>query len=290
VRRACDESRARVAGPFEKFSLDPLEDALVKKVNLGVALLEERPLTYRAVGSSNHRCSVGFYWCHPLVLPQFQRVINENGFRLMARRLEADRIPDFERLPVPKASVYIVEAHPQFPVTEAVVTGIHARQSASRILLLAERFEDATAFALLRLGVKGLMTYAEADSALPRAIDTVASGGLWVGRALLSRFVDSALCTVPLRVYATGFEGLTRRERQVLEAVLDNLSNKEIARRLQMSERTAKFHVSNLLVKHGVRRRADLLFCALKSSTPAAAPRRPRDADGASDESGYSAA
>jgi DNA-binding CsgD family transcriptional regulator len=67
-------------------------------------------------------------------------------------------------------------------------------------------------------------------------------------------------------VYATGLEGLTRRERQVLEAVLDNLSNKEIARRLQMSVRTAKFHVSNLLVKHGVRRRADLLFRALQST------------------------
>ena len=94
-----------------------------------------------------------------------------------------------------------------------------------------------------------------------------------MGRALLSRFVDSALCTVPLRVYATGFEGLTRRERQVLEAVLDNLSNKEIARRLHMSERTAKFHVSNLLVKHGVRRRADLLFCALKNAGQSAPPR-----------------
>ena len=55
--------------------------------------------------------------------------------------------------------------------------------------------------------------------------------------------------------------------------MLDNLSNKEIARRLHMSERTAKFHVSNLLVKHGVRRRADLLFCALKNGGLPPAPR-----------------
>src|SRR5207244_504519 len=149
---------------------------------------------------------------------------------------------------------------------EAVVTGIHARQPTARVLVLAERFTDPVAFALLRLGVKGLTTYAEADHTLPHALAEVAGGGLWVGRALLSRFVDSELCNVPLRVYATGFEGLTRRERQVLDAVLDNLSNKEIAHRLHMSERTAKFHVSNLLVKHGVRRRADLLFCALKKS------------------------
>jgi DNA-binding NarL/FixJ family response regulator len=159
-------------------------------------------------------------------------------------------------------------------VTEAVVTGIHARQPAARILVLGERFVDQTAFSLLRLGIKGLLTYAETARALLSALQTVTTGGLWVGRALLSRFVDSALCTVPLRVYATGFEGLTRRERQVLEAVLDNLSNKEIARRLHMSERTAKFHVSNLLVKHGVRRRADLLFCALRNG-----PSR-RSADG----------
>jgi DNA-binding NarL/FixJ family response regulator len=219
------------------------------------------------------------FWCHPLVLPQFEQLISESGYRLLARRLEANRIPDFENFTVPKASVHVVEAHPQIPVTEAVVTGIHARQPAARILILGERFGDQTAFALLRLGVKGLLTYSEALRALPQALQTVAGAGLWVGRALLSRFVDSALCTVPLRVYATGFEGLTRRERQVLEAVLDNLSNKEIANRLHMSERTAKFHVSNLLVKHGVRRRADLLYRALQSSvTPVA--RRPGDGPG----------
>jgi DNA-binding NarL/FixJ family response regulator len=215
------------------------------------------------------RSTVGLFWCHPLVLPQFEQLIADTGYRLLARRLEANRIPDFENLSVPRAAVQVVESHPQFPVTEAVVTGIHARQATARVLVLAERFLDETAFALLRLGVKGLLTYQEALQALPRALQTVADGGLWVGRSLLSRFVDSALSTVPLRVYATGFDGLTRRERQVLEAVLDNLSNKEIASRLHMSERTAKFHVSNLLVKHGVRRRADLLFCALKNGAEA---------------------
>jgi DNA-binding NarL/FixJ family response regulator len=231
---------------------------------LRVALGAKNPLPSKTVPP--HRSTVGLYWCHPLVRPQFERLIADHAFRLIARRLEANRIPDFETLSVPRASVYVVEAHPQVAVTEAVVTGIHARQSSAKIVVLGERFSDPSAFGFLRLGVKGLLTYTEAARALPRALETAAEGGLWVGRALLSRFVDSALCTAPLRVYATGFDGLTRRERQVLEAVLDNLSNKEIARRLNMSERTAKFHVSNLLVKHGVHRRADLLFCALKSA------------------------
>jgi DNA-binding NarL/FixJ family response regulator len=222
---------------------------------------------------ATHHPRVGFFWCHPLVLPQFERLISDHGYRLIGRRLEANRIPDFAKISVPRASVCVIEAHPQLAVTEAVVTGVHAGHPSARILVLGERFGDPAAFALLRLGVKGLLSYTEGSRTLPHALQTILAGGLWVGRALLSRFVDSALCTVPLRVYATGFEGLTQRERQVLEAVLDNLSNKEIARRLHMSERTAKFHVSNLLVKHGVRRRADLLFCALKSAGSAESAR-----------------
>jgi DNA-binding NarL/FixJ family response regulator len=46
----------------------------------------------------------------------------------------------------------------------------------------------------------------------------------------------------------------------VLEGLLENLANKEIASRLNISERTVKFHVSNLLAKFNVRRRADLIL------------------------------
>jgi DNA-binding CsgD family transcriptional regulator len=49
----------------------------------------------------------------------------------------------------------------------------------------------------------------------------------------------------------------------VLEALLENLSNKEIADRLHISERTAKFHVSNLLAKFRLRRRQDLILHCL---------------------------
>jgi DNA-binding CsgD family transcriptional regulator len=45
---------------------------------------------------------------------------------------------------------------------------------------------------------------------------------------------------------------VSRREREVLDGVLQNLANKEIARKLNVSERTVKFHVSSLLAKYGV--------------------------------------
>ncbi len=55
---------------------------------------------------------------------------------------------------------------------------------------------------------------------------------------------------------------LSRREREVLVAVSNNLANKEIASLLSLSERTVKFHVSSLLAKFGVTRRGELAHFA----------------------------
>jgi DNA-binding NarL/FixJ family response regulator len=57
----------------------------------------------------------------------------------------------------------------------------------------------------------------------------------------------------------TGTE-ISRREQDIVDGLLLNLSNKEIASKLNISERTVKFHVSNLLTKFNVQRRADLIL------------------------------
>src|SRR5258707_656101 len=63
----------------------------------------------------------------------------------------------------------------------------------------------------------------------------------------------------PVRMESTNPER-SWREQEVLDSLLENLSNKEIASKLNIAERTVKFHVSNLLNKFGVRRRADLIL------------------------------
>ena len=80
-------------------------------------------------------------------------------------------------------------------------------------------------------------------------------------REVLSRFVDSILTTTQgRRLRGDSPAELSRREQEVLAGLLENLANKEVADRLHISERTVKFHVSNLLAKFGVRRRADLIL------------------------------
>ena len=69
---------------------------------------------------------------------------------------------------------------------------------------------------------------------------------------------------------------LTRREEHILNGVLRGLCNKEIAASLNLTERTVKFHVSNLLSKFHVRCRAELVREAARHTTvPVAMPPSP---------------
>jgi DNA-binding CsgD family transcriptional regulator len=66
--------------------------------------------------------------------------------------------------------------------------------------------------------------------------------------------------------------GLSRRQREVLDGITQNLTNKEIAARLNLSERTIKFHVSTLLDKFDVRTRVDLLLKTVAASSDVLRP------------------
>ncbi len=78
---------------------------------------------------------------------------------------------------------------------------------------------------------------------------------------------DGVVITIPLEVITAILKpriefanpmNFTRREMVVLEGVIKNLGNKEIASELNLSERTIKFHVSSLLVKANVKSRHEL--------------------------------
>jgi NarL family two-component system response regulator LiaR len=57
---------------------------------------------------------------------------------------------------------------------------------------------------------------------------------------------------------------LSKREKEVLSLVVEGLPNKEIAKRLFLSNSTVQFHVSNILSKLGVSKRTEAVYVALK--------------------------
>jgi DNA-binding NarL/FixJ family response regulator len=205
----------------------------------------------------SRRLSVCVLSAHPLVLGEFTRLLT--ACRVLPRLVDpGTQSADAPRFP--RARVYVVDAAVPRAFLRATLDQLRAGAPSARILVVALKFSEAEAFALLRLGVRGLLTYSATHEQLSRAVAGVAAGGFWVPRAWLSRFVDTILDSRRPVPAAPGRARLSHREQQVLDALVENLSNKEIASRLNITERTIKFHVSNVLAKFAVRRRADLIL------------------------------
>jgi DNA-binding NarL/FixJ family response regulator len=198
---------------------------------------------------------------HPLVLRELEVAVPADRFRVQAKRISASPLhePDW----CARATLYVVDAQPSQPTTGNLISTIVRRFPKARIVVVADRFREAEAFGLLRLGVKGILPYSEIRDKLALALDAVAADGFWVPRALLSRFLDSVVANTRTRPQSGLSSSISGREREVLEALLDNLSNKQIGDRLNISERTVKFHVSNLLAKFQLTRRQDLILHCL---------------------------
>ncbi len=198
---------------------------------------------------------------HPFVLRELEEVLTLDRFRLHMKKISASPLhePDW----CTRATLYVVDAQPSQPNTGNLISTVTRRFPKARIVVVADHFRESEAFGLLRLGVKGIVPYREIREKLAPALDAVAAGGFWVPRSLLSRFLDSVVASSRGRPRSGLSASITGREREVLETLLENLSNKQIADKLHISERTVKFHVSNLLAKFQLKHRQDLILHCL---------------------------
>lgn len=196
---------------------------------------------------------------HSIVLQEIQRILMDGSFEVAAAKVSTRAEDAASEIPV--VPVYVIDSGSATDGLMALIQGIVARVPDARMVVLGEQFSEDNAFPLLKLGVKGLVTHELISQQLPRALEAVSTGGFWVPRNLLANFVDSVLSgsrqTGSMK--PAGVE-VSRREKEIVDGLLMNLSNKEIAARLNISERTVKFHVSNLLSKFHVQRRADLIL------------------------------
>jgi len=151
-----------------------------------------------------------------------------------------------------------------------VLASIAADSLSTKVVLLAATASDEQIVRAIARGVRGIVLKEEAPTELVRCVRAVAKGDKWLPMALVNAALERETKRQSTSQRLT--ELLTIREREVVLLVADGLSNKEVARKLELSEGTVKLHLHNVYQKLRVNNRTTLAALAIAHRDDLALP------------------
>lgn len=175
-------------------------------------------------------------------------------------------IASLEEIPTKKPVLVWVHANAD---DEAWLDGVMAglvdrmksgKAKAIKMVVLANTPNQADALAVMAHGAVGYCHAYSAASMLKELKTVVMHGGIWLGQDLLKTLISASKKVVHNSSdnVAKALALLTTREKQAALEAAEGLSNKEIARKLDITERTVKAHISSALEKLDVKDRLQL--------------------------------
>jgi DNA-binding NarL/FixJ family response regulator len=139
-----------------------------------------------------------------------------------------------------------------------------AARSGSRVVILTTFDLDEYVYQALAAGASGFLLKNAPPEQLISAVRVVAAGDALLAPSITRRVIEQ-FTRLPPPGGTSALEGLTERERQVLQLVARGLSNAEIAAHLVVSDATVKSHVAHLLAKLQLRDRVQAVVLAYES-------------------------
>ncbi|MER7865198.1 MULTISPECIES: response regulator [Amycolatopsis] len=160
----------------------------------------------------------------------------------------------YVRIPAVKPQVAVLDV--RLPDGEGVSVCREIRASIDpppACLMLTSYSDDDALFGAIMAGAAGYMLKQVSGGALVKAVRTVAAGGSLLDSTLTASVMNR------LRGETDApdprYEQLSPQERRVLDHIADGLTNRQIAEKLYLAEKTVKNYVSSLLHKLGFERR-----------------------------------
>ena len=155
-------------------------------------------------------------------------------------------------------------AMPRLPGLQAM-RAIVDRSSGVKIILLTGSINTQQIIEALQIGARGIVEKASVVGELTKALRTVQSGDYWIGGERVANLVTKLreLTAKAAQVSERKTYGLTPRELDVVNSIVEGCSNKDIAKTFTISEETVKRHLSNIFDKTGVSTRLELALFAI---------------------------
>jgi two-component system nitrate/nitrite response regulator NarL len=143
------------------------------------------------------------------------------------------------------------------------LTFLRTQGFAGRVLIVTAGLSNVDTLRVMELGAAGIFLKHRSPSDLVMAIHKIINGETWLDSGSLDALVTAASASKEAPSPVT----LTTKERDVLRAVFEGLTNKEIGSRMGISETYVKALLQRLFNKTGVRSRSQLVRVALENQT-----------------------
>lgn len=195
---------------------------------------------------------------HPVFRSGLRALLETAGFEVVGEARYGEEAVEVALETAP--DVVLMDLHMPGGGGAAATARILRHNPDIRVLVLTMLDDDAALHAAVRAGASGYLLKDTEQAALLRAISAVAVGDAVFGAAVAGKVL--AHLSARDRPAALAFPQLTPREVDVLDLVARGEANPAIARRLQLTDKTVRNHLSNILVKLQVADRAEAIVLA----------------------------
>ena len=168
-----------------------------------------------------------------------------------------------EKLQLVKPDVLLLDINMPKKNGLEVLKSLKSRRSKLKVLVLTVHNEIEYLMKAVDIGVNGYVLKDSESTELKKAIFTVADGETYIQPSLIPALNAKMIET---NKDAEKIKSLTKRELDVLKLLAVGMFNKEVGKRLEISERTVKNHVSNIFKKLGVTDRTQAAVFAIRNN------------------------
>ena len=168
-----------------------------------------------------------------------------------------------EKLQLVKPDVLLLDINMPRKNGLEVLKSLKSRRSKLKVLVLTVHNEIEYLMKAVDIGVNGYVLKDSESAELKKAIFTVADGETYIQPSLIPALNAKMIET---NKDAEKIKNLTKRELDVLKLLAVGMFNKEVGKRLEISERTVKNHVSNIFKKLGVTDRTQAAVFAIRNN------------------------